>query len=138
MQEFASALLARSRIPSQQYIDPLNHIFDEFDSDKDGHLCSREVAAALRSRGVDITPEQAQMFIEAVDLDSNQTVEKSEFRDLILHMAAADLHSRRAAKARGHQAGSASWDRMSWEDDEEIQLRLQSWVNRLVSQQRRS
>ena len=45
----------------------------------------------------------ASMCLAAVDLDSNQTVEKSEFRDLILHMAAADLHSRRAAKARGHQ-----------------------------------
>lgn len=28
MQEFASAILARSRIPSQQYSDPLKHIFD--------------------------------------------------------------------------------------------------------------
>lgn len=28
MQEFASALLSRSRIPSQQYSDPLKHIFD--------------------------------------------------------------------------------------------------------------
>jgi hypothetical protein len=28
MQEFASAILARSRIPSQQYTDPLKHIFD--------------------------------------------------------------------------------------------------------------
>ena len=43
------------------------------------------------------------MCLAAVDLDSNQTVEKCEFRNLILHMAAADLHSRRTAKARGHQ-----------------------------------
>jgi hypothetical protein len=28
MQEFASALLSRSRIPSQQYSDPLKHIFE--------------------------------------------------------------------------------------------------------------
>ena len=28
MQEFASAILARARIPSQQYSDPLMHIFD--------------------------------------------------------------------------------------------------------------
>jgi hypothetical protein len=40
------------------------HIFDEFDVDKNGHLSAREVAAALQSRGVDIAPEQAQMFIE--------------------------------------------------------------------------
>ena len=38
------------------------------------------------------------MFIDAVDLERH-AVTKDEFRDLILHMAAADLHSRRAAHA---------------------------------------
>lgn len=59
-------LLARSRIPSQQYTDPLMHIFDEFDRDKNGHLSAAEVAAALQSRDVKISEEQAQMFIEGV------------------------------------------------------------------------
>lgn len=40
------------------------HIFDEFDMDRNGHLSAAEVAAALQSRGVKISPEQAQMFIE--------------------------------------------------------------------------
>jgi hypothetical protein len=33
MQEFASGLLARARIPSQQYMDPLAHIFQVGGSD---------------------------------------------------------------------------------------------------------
>ena len=52
-------LLARQRIPSGQYSDPLGHIFSEFDRDKDGSLTALEVAEALRSRNVDITDEQA-------------------------------------------------------------------------------
>lgn len=54
----------------------------------------------------------------AVDLNSNHTVERSEFRDLILHMAAADLHSRKeehrqleasaAGRARGRGLGEHS------------------------------
>jgi hypothetical protein len=52
-------LLARQRIPSGQYSDPLSHIFDEFDRNHDGALSASEVAAALRSRQVEITDEQA-------------------------------------------------------------------------------
>jgi Ca2+-binding EF-hand superfamily protein len=52
-------LLARQRIPSGQYSNPLGHIFDEFDTDRDGLLTAHEVAEALRSRQVEITDEQA-------------------------------------------------------------------------------
>jgi hypothetical protein len=65
MQEFASAILARARIPSQAYSDPLAHIFQEFDVDKDGSLSAAKVGRALRSRDVNITDEQVQMFIDS-------------------------------------------------------------------------
>ena len=55
----APQLLARQRIPSGAYADPLGHIFDEFDADRDGALSAHEVAQALRSRNVAITDEQA-------------------------------------------------------------------------------
>lgn len=44
--------------------DPLNHIFTEFDEDHDGYLDAEDVCSALRSRHVEITHEQAQMFLE--------------------------------------------------------------------------
>lgn len=44
--------------------DPLDHIFSEFDEDNDGYLDAEDVTAALSSRNVNITPEQAQMFLE--------------------------------------------------------------------------
>jgi Ca2+-binding EF-hand superfamily protein len=53
----------RRRIPSTTYNDPLDHIFTEFDEDGDGHLTSEEIATALKSRNVDITPEQIKEFI---------------------------------------------------------------------------
>lgn len=140
MQEFAGALLARQRIPSQQYSDPLQHIFDEFDGDRNGYLSAHEVAAALRSRKVDITDDQAQMFIDAVDTRNSHCVDLSEFRELILHMAAADLHHRRLEHAEARQAGEAerSWAAQSWEEEEEIQQRLHSWVDHIMQNRQQS
>lgn len=125
MMEFAGAILSRAKIPSQQYVDPLMHIFDEFDRDKDGSLSAKEVAAALRSRGVEISDDQAAMFISVIDLNDNSTVERSEFRDLILHMAAADLHNRRKDGEGGGGGGVAV---CSWEQDDEVQDRLKAWT----------
>ncbi|KAL4435913.1 hypothetical protein ABPG77_000675 [Micractinium sp. CCAP 211/92] len=136
MQEFAGALLARQRIPSGAYSDPLSHIFDEFDQDRDGALTAAEVAAALRSRQVDITDEQAAMFVDVVDME-HHAISRDEFRELIMHMAAADLHSRRAAHAAGEGGAAAAgqegeWVMSSWEQDEEIVSKLKSWTDNIM------
>lgn len=130
MQEFASAILARSKIPSQQYSDPLLHIFQEFDTNNDGCLTASEVGQALRSRDVHVTDEQVEMFIDAVDLTHSHTVQASEFRDLVLHMAAADLHSRKSQF-------EGEWVRCSLESDDEIQEKLKSWIDHLMSRRYR-
>ena len=116
-------LLSRARIPSQAYTDPLLHVFDEFDEDRDGQLTAHEVAQALRSRQVEISDAQAAMFVDAVS--ESHVVDRAHFRDLVMHMAAADLHSRRAS---AEQEGE-DWVLCSWESDEEIQTRLHSWVD---------
>ncbi|KAA6424506.1 MAG: hypothetical protein FRX49_05718 [Trebouxia sp. A1-2] len=90
LQEFAGSIWARRRNISS-YQDPLEHIFSEFDEDQDGYLNAADVTAALGSRNVNITPEQAQMFLEVSDVDSDHVVGKHEFADFIFHMAAADL-----------------------------------------------
>jgi len=54
------------------YQDPLEHIFSEFDEDQDGYLNAADVTAALGSRNVNITPEQAQMFLEGDLLESSR------------------------------------------------------------------
>jgi hypothetical protein len=61
-----------------------------------------------------------------VDLNQSNRVEREEFRDLIMHMAAADVHGRRSA------AGDGEWLMCSYEEDEEIQTRLKSWVDNLM------
>lgn len=94
LQQFAAAVWERRRrIPSQTYNDPLDHIFTEFDEDGDGHLTADEIASALQSRGVQADTHQIQDFIDAIDLDHNGTVERSEFADFIFHLAVADLHA---------------------------------------------
>lgn len=54
----------RRRIPSQTYNDALDHIFNEFDIDSDGHLTAVEIAQALQSRGVDASADVVQEFID--------------------------------------------------------------------------
>lgn len=91
-------------------------------------MSATEVGEALRSRNVRILDEQVQMFIDAVDLNSNHKVEKQEWRDLVMHMAAADLHSRKE-EAR---SADMTWDRCSLESDEEIQDKLKSWTQHMM------
>ncbi|CAD7701223.1 unnamed protein product [Ostreobium quekettii] len=65
LREFAAALQTRRRhIPSQTYADPLMRLFDEFDTDHDGRLTAAEVAAALKSRQVDLSEDLAQLYID--------------------------------------------------------------------------
>ena len=56
-------------------------------------------------------------------------VHESEFRDLILHMAAADLHSRRVMHDSDEEG---EWVRCILESDDEIQMRLKSWVDHIM------
>lgn len=99
LQQFAASIWERRRrIPSTTYNDPLDHIFTEFDENGDGHLTAEEIARALRSRGVEATPEQVQLYIEATDSNENGTVERSEFADFVFHMAVADLKRASAAE----------------------------------------
>eukprot|EP00892_Ulva_mutabilis_P007687 jgi/Ulvmu1/5290/UM022_0084.1 len=100
LQAFAGAVWDRRRhVPSQVYNDPLLHLFEEFDKDSDGHLTHLEIADALQSNRVDITPEQVQMFIDLVDKNNNQTIERDEFPELIWKMATADLNANHHAPA---------------------------------------
>lgn len=105
LQEFAAAIWERRRrIPSQTYNDPLDHVFTEFDVDGDGKLTTDEIAAALKSRNVDVTPEQIEQFVLGVDKNHNGCVDRQEFPDFIFAMAVADL------KSRGLPAGR--WEKL--------------------------
>lgn len=95
LQDFAASVWERRRrIPSQTYNDPLDHVFTEFDLDNDGKLTAAEIAYALQSRNVDVTPEQVQIFIAASDTNGNSCIDRHEFPEFIFHMAVADLQSR--------------------------------------------
>eukprot|EP00775_Hariotina_reticulata_P011035 gene11035-11190_t len=92
LQQFAAGVWERRRrIPSTTYNDPLDHIFTEFDEDGDGHLTAEEISKALRSRGVEASPDQVQLYIQATDDNNNGMVERSEFTNFIFQMAVADL-----------------------------------------------
>lgn len=66
--------------------------------------------------------------MDAVDLE-RKAISRDEFRDLILHMAAADLHIRRSEHEAQEQG---EWLESSWEQDEQIVDRLKSWTDSLM------
>eukprot|EP00877_Chromochloris_zofingiensis_P001522 jgi/Chrzof1/11370/Cz05g34100.t1 len=101
LQEFAAAVWdRRRRIPSQTYNDALDHIFNEFDIDSDGHLTAVEIAQALQSRGVDASADVVQEFIDVTDSNGNGMVERHEFSKFIFELAKADLRVDSGADAR--------------------------------------
>lgn len=103
LQAFAAALLDRRRsIPSAAYPDPLDHVFSEADTDSDDLLSASEVAAALKSRGVDASPEIVGRYIRCArdaagephpegEL-ADETIARKSFAAFVLAMASADLH----------------------------------------------
>lgn len=64
-----------------------------------------------------------------MDVTDSHKINQAEFRDLVLHMAAADLHSRRQ---NHNTADDGAWVTCSWEDDDEIQGRMQSWLDKIT------
>lgn len=140
MQEFASAILAREKIPSQQYSDPLGHIFDEVDSNGDSVLSASEVGEALRSHDIEITDDQVAMFMRAMrtigrdkaSLSSDEQevcVEKKYFRDLIVHMAAADFQCTQLCE---NAFDSETVTSCTFESDDDVQRTLEAWRTRLL------
>jgi len=137
MQEFASAILAREKIPSQQYSDPLGHIFDEVDLNGDLKLSACEVGQALRSHDIEITDEQVSMFMKALirlrgenaSHEEGVCVEKKDFRDLIVHMAAADFQCSQLCE-NAFDAGSVT--SCTIESDDDVQRTLEAWRSGLL------
>jgi len=87
---------------------------------------------ALKYVGLNVAPSSEHLSLpscaSAVDLSDSHKVHESEFRDLIMHMAAADLHSRQAQAKDGDE----EWVRCSLESDDEIQEKLKSWIDHIM------
>jgi len=93
LQEFAAAIWQRRRaIPSQSYVDPLMHLFQEFDTDNDGVLESEEIASAFKSHGVEITAQQIQELIIAYENGRDYVIKKEEWPEFVHSLATSDLH----------------------------------------------
>ena len=77
----------------------------QFDTDNDGHLTSREIAEALKSRGVGVSTEQVEWYIRSFEENKSNFISRGEFPAFVFSMAVADLH------AHPHLAdGSSSTD----------------------------
>ena len=65
----------------------LDRAFDKFDRDGSGYLSMKEVAAALRSLGMEVTPKTLAHFADA-DADGDGALRLGEFRSLVATLEA--------------------------------------------------
>jgi hypothetical protein len=83
----------KGHVPTHYYCNPLPDLFARFDKDDDGYLDVGDVHAALASQDIDVSMEQAEMF---VDLEARQLphlclVSEKEFERVVFIMGKVDL-----------------------------------------------
>lgn len=92
LQEFAGQQwLIRRKVPKTVFNDPLDKLFEEFDSDGNGSINLAELVQALQSRSVQITEEQAQELLKSADTNCDGSIDREEFKTMIFTLARQDL-----------------------------------------------
>jgi hypothetical protein len=89
------------------------------------------VSSALQSRRVDISDDQVTMFMAALRYEE-PVVKKEQFRDLIVHMAAADFQCSQLLKMEESGAEGETSTVCTFESDEDVQRTLEAWRDSLL------
>jgi len=64
---------------SPDFILEMRDVFQLFDKDKNGYICSRELASVLRAYGCNPTEREVFSLMAEVDVNHNGKIELSEF-----------------------------------------------------------
>eukprot|EP00963_Diacronema_lutheri_P002009 scaffold128_cov328-Pavlova_lutheri.AAC.60 len=92
LQEFAGQQwLMRRRVPKSVFKDPLERLFEDFDEDGNGVINLSELVAALQSKSVEITEEQARELLHSADTNCDGAIDLAEFKTMIFALAKQDL-----------------------------------------------
>merc|ERR1712062_415800 len=76
--------LMQSSVDKMSPEDEINAAFDVFDKDGDGSITADEIAAVMEQLGEKVDKETITFMIEAVDDNSDGTIDKTEFRKMLL------------------------------------------------------
>jgi len=69
----------RVKALSEEQVEDVREAFELFDIDHSGAIDVRELKAAIRALGMDVTPEELKKMVSDVDKDGNGTIEFPEF-----------------------------------------------------------
>jgi len=76
--------LMQSSVDKMSPEDEINAAFDVFDKDGDGSITADEIAAVMEQLGEKVDKETITFMIEAVDDNSDGTIDKAEFRKMLM------------------------------------------------------
>eukprot|EP00658_Telonema_sp_P-2_P018293 TRINITY_DN17177_c0_g2_i3.p1 TRINITY_DN17177_c0_g2~~TRINITY_DN17177_c0_g2_i3.p1 ORF type:complete len:289 (-),score=73.16 TRINITY_DN17177_c0_g2_i3:267-1133(-) len=89
---------ARVKALTEEQVDECREAFEMFDIDRSGCIDVRELKAAIKALGMDVSAEELHKMVSEVDKDGNGTIEFSEFLSMMTAKMSAAATDEEIAK----------------------------------------
>ncbi|CAM6097175.1 unnamed protein product [Calypogeia fissa] len=89
-----------SQVPT---VAEMKKVFDQFDENKDGVICSNELRNFMEKLGFSITDDEVKALVTTVDENKNQSVDFDEFYKLYSSLSGVDQSSDEKANEEEHE-----------------------------------
>merc|ERR1712072_1649376 len=88
----------RVKALTEEQVDEVREAFELFDIDHSGAIDVRELKAAIRALGMDVSPDELKKMVSDVDKDGNGTIEFPEFLGMMTEKMARTASEEEIAK----------------------------------------
>merc|ERR1712072_900097 len=90
--------VGRVKALTEEQVEECREAFEMFDMDRSGAIDVRELKAAIRALGMDVSAEELKKMVGDVDKDGNGTIEFAEFLSMMTAKMARTASEEEIAK----------------------------------------